>query len=36
VVRPSDHGPHVTGAEADDWLAQLEDGQDVAPPECHN
>jgi len=29
-------GRHVTGAEADDRLAQLEDGQDVAPPECHN
>lgn len=29
-------GQHVTHAEADDWLAQLETGQDVEPPECHN
>jgi predicted transcriptional regulator len=29
-------GLHVTHAEADDWLAQLEAGQDVEPPECHN
>ena len=28
-------GLHVTQAEADDWLAQLEAGQDVEPPECH-
>jgi predicted transcriptional regulator len=28
-------GLHVTHAEADTWLAQLEAGQDVEPPECH-
>lgn len=28
-------GLHVTQAEADDWLARLEAGQDVEPPECH-
>ena len=27
---------HVSHAEADNWLAQLEGGQDVEPPECHN
>lgn len=29
-------GLHVTHAEADDWLARLEAGQDVEPPECRN
>jgi predicted transcriptional regulator len=29
-------GLHVTHAEADAWLAQLEAGQDVELPECHN
>ncbi len=29
-------GQHVTHVEADAWLAQLEAGQDVEPPECHN
>jgi predicted transcriptional regulator len=28
-------GLHVTHAEADDWLAKLESGQDAEPPECH-
>ncbi len=28
-------GLHVTAAEADDWLAQLEQGNDIKPPECH-
>lgn len=28
-------GLHVTAAEADNWLAQLEQGHDVEPPECH-
>jgi predicted transcriptional regulator len=28
-------GLHVTMEEADDWLAKLESGQDVEPPECH-
>ena len=28
-------GRHVTAAEADSWLAQLEQGHDVEPPECH-
>jgi len=31
-----DTGRHVTAAEADDWLARLEAGQDVEPPECHD
>ena len=29
-------GLHVSHAEADDWLTQLEAGQDVEPPECHS
>lgn len=29
-------GQHVTHADADDWFAKLEAGQDVEPPECHN
>lgn len=28
-------GMSVTLEEADAWLAKLEDGQDVEPPECH-
>ena len=28
-------GLHVTAEEADAWLAKLESGEDVAPPECH-
>ena len=28
-------GLHVTGEEADAWLARLEAGEDVEPPECH-
>lgn len=28
-------GLHVTHDEADAWLAKLEAGQDVEPPECH-
>jgi predicted transcriptional regulator len=28
-------GLHVTLEEADAWLAKLELGQDVEPPECH-
>ena len=28
-------GLHVTAAEADAWLAKLEEGEDVDPPECH-
>ncbi len=28
-------GLHVMAAEADNWLAQLEQGNDVEPPECH-
>jgi predicted transcriptional regulator len=26
---------HVTAKEADAWLAKLEAGKDVEPPECH-
>jgi len=29
------NGLHVTLEEADAWLAKLEAGQDVEPPECH-
>ena len=28
-------GLHVTADEADNWLAQLAEGNDVEPPECH-
>ena len=28
-------GLHVTTEEADAWLAKLEQGNDVDPPECH-
>ena len=28
-------GVHVTAAEADEWLAKLEEGRDVELPECH-
>ena len=28
-------GQHVTDAEADTWLEQLEAGNDVEPPKCH-
>jgi predicted transcriptional regulator len=28
-------GLHVTAEEADAWMAKLETGQDVEPPECH-
>lgn len=28
-------GRHLTMEEADHWLAQLEAGNDVEPPECH-
>jgi predicted transcriptional regulator len=28
-------GRHVTQEEADAWLAKLEAGEDVDPPECH-
>ena len=28
-------GLHVTHAEADAWLAKLEQGQDQEPPACH-
>ena len=27
-------GKHVSGEEADAWLAKLELGQDIEPPEC--
>jgi len=29
-------GLHVSADEADAWMAQLEHGQDVEPPECHD
>jgi predicted transcriptional regulator len=29
------NGLHVTLAEADAWLAELEAGNDVEPPKCH-
>ena len=28
-------GLHMTGEEADAWLAKLEAGEDADPPECH-
>ena len=28
-------GLHVTGDEADAWLAELEAGSDTEPPKCH-
>lgn len=28
-------GLHVSAEEADAWLAKLEAGQDIEPPECH-
>jgi predicted transcriptional regulator len=28
-------GLHVTGEEADVWLAKLESGEDAEAPECH-
>lgn len=28
-------GLHVTANEADAWLAQLEQGNDIEPPACH-
>lgn len=28
-------GLHVTADEADAWLAKLEQGDDIEPPECH-
>ena len=28
-------GMHLTGKEADSWLAELEAGKDVEPPACH-
>ena len=28
-------GLHVTAGEADAWLADLEQGKDIEPPECH-
>jgi len=29
-------GLHATGEEVDAWLAKLEAGEDVPPPECHD
>ncbi|USX13171.1 CopG family ribbon-helix-helix protein [Oxalobacteraceae bacterium OTU3CAMAD1] len=29
-------GLHVTADQADAWLAQLADGNDIDPPECHD
>lgn len=28
-------GLHVTAAEADAWMAQLESGEEAETPECH-
>ncbi len=30
-----ENGLHVTADEADAWMAQLEQGNDAEPPECH-
>jgi predicted transcriptional regulator len=29
-------GLHATGEDVDAWLAKLEAGEDVPPPECHD
>lgn len=29
-------GLHLSADEADAWMAQLEQGHDVEPPECHD
>ena len=29
-------GLHVTADEADAWFSQLEQGNDIEPPECHD
>lgn len=29
-------GQHVTATEADAWLAELERGNDIEPPACHD
>ncbi len=29
-------GLHVSFEEGDAWLSQLESGQDIEPPECHD
>ena len=29
------NGLHVTADEADTWMAQLEQGNDIEPPKCH-
>ena len=29
-------GRHLSAKEADGWLAKLEAGRDVEPPECHD
>lgn len=30
------NGKHLTGEEADAWLARLENGEDTDVPECHD
>lgn len=30
------NGLHATHREVDEWLAKLEQGQDVEPPQCHD
>lgn len=30
-----ENGLHATMEEVDEWLAKLESGKDVEPPECH-
>jgi predicted transcriptional regulator len=30
-----ENGLHLTANEADAWMAQLEQGNDIDPPECH-
>lgn len=29
-------GQHLSADDADAWLAQLEQGNDIEPPECHS
>jgi len=30
------NGLHVSADEADAWMAELEQGNDIEPPECHS
>ncbi|NRR29596.1 CopG family transcriptional regulator [Oxalobacteraceae bacterium] len=36
AIEHKKNGLHLTSAEADSWLAELEAGNDVEPPACHS